>query len=138
MAQSAGANTGMSVKAVTQDTLAQWVTSITTWILGVMIVIFVLKLVLTAVAKATDGKDPRPGGGGPGGGGGGRGGGNHDLSDTLQDIPVIGAYNPDETWKVILINYFAKNVGIIIGAWIIIQLIVNILLWIFGAVVPSS
>lgn len=122
--------TGMEAKAISQADVAAWVTSITTWILGLAIVFFVLKVVLTAIDRmlfqnqvGTDskGKAVSP---------------NSDET-MLNRIPFVGAYPQNMPWKEIWIH-FGKNIAIVAGAWVLVNLVVNVILWLFGVLTTGN
>ena len=122
-----GSTGGMTAANITQESFADWVTTFTTWILGLAIVAFVLKVVLTAVDRLVFGS-PEAGKGG-GGGRGGRGG---DEGGVLCKIPLIGAYQPNVPWKDVFI-FFGKNLAIVAGAWVIVQILTGVILFVFTA-----
>lgn len=123
-------STGVNVATINQQTLSNWVTSLTTWIVGLAIVIFVLKVVFTAVDRMIFSKD----------GGKGAGGGNDrgkDDGGILCKIPLVGGYDASMSWKEIWIQ-FGKNVAIVAGAWLLVQILVGVVLFIFSAVTKTS
>lgn len=129
-----GTGVGLSSGTINQQTLADWVMGLTTFLLGIAIVLFVLKVVLTAVDRMIFKNDINGGGGGggggmPGRGGGGGGGGSNGFS--LANIPIVGAYPQDVEWKTIFIH-FGKNVAIVAGAWVLVQIVVSVILFVFG------
>lgn len=130
IAQTSGV-TELDAKPITQADVAGWVTTIIVWILGLAIVFFVLKVGLTAIDRMLF-QNKMEGGGK----GGSRGTGSADET-VLNRIPFIGAYPQDVPWKEIWIH-FGKNVGIVAGAWVLVNLVVNIVLWIFGSVTGQS
>ncbi|RAP50742.1 MAG: hypothetical protein BZ138_06390 [Methanosphaera sp. rholeuAM270] len=112
---------GGSVTEIDGAVISGWVGTFTTWALGIAIAIFVLKIVLTAIdrmlfasAKGSDGI------GGVGGG------------DVLTRIPLVGAYAPTVSWKEVFIH-FGKQLAIVVGAWIFVQLVVNLVMFAFTA-----
>lgn len=131
IAQTSGV-TELDAKPITQADVAGWVNTMTVWILGLAIVFFVLKVVLTAIDRMLF--QNKMDGGGKGGGGRGTGSAEETV---LNRIPFIGAYPQDVPWKEIWIH-FGKNVAIVAGAWILVNLVVNIVLWIFGSVTGQS
>lgn len=135
VAQTTG-TTGMTAANINQQSLANWVQSFTTFILGIAIVLFVLKVVLTAVDRMIFKNNISGGGGGgagagrpgaPSGGGGGGGG------FTLANIPIVGAYPQDTDWKDVFIH-FGKNIAIVAGAWVLVQIVVGVILFVFGTI----
>ena len=140
MMTSAGKTGNLNVTTVNASTVDQWVTGITNWLIGIAVVIFVLRVVLTAVDRMVlgntmDGMGGRPGPGGPGGTGGP--GGPQGQGFRLSDIPVVGAYPPNVTWKQVWIN-FAKNLALVVGAYVIVQLIMGVVLWLIGVGTSSG
>lgn len=131
IAQTSGV-TELDAKPITQADVAGWVNTMAVWILGLAIVFFVLKAVLTAIDRMLF--QNKIDGGGKGGGGRGTGSAEETV---LNRIPFIGAYPQDVPWKEIWIH-FGKNVAIVAGAWILVNLVVNIVLWIFGSVTGQS
>ena len=125
--------TGMTAASINQNTLATWVQNFTTWILGIAIVMFVLKVVLTAVDRLVFDSGPDKSGqtkrnleGGKGNGGG-----------VLCQIPLIGAYDPSMAWKDIFIH-FGKNLAIVAGAWVIVQIVTGVILFVFDALTKQG
>lgn len=120
------------------------VTAVTSWLLGIAIVIFVLKVVLTAVDRILFDRESNI---------------THQVGNTnyfqnsaLVSIPIIGAYPPPEsrpnnpyaeradkgyTWKRIWIN-FAVQILIAVAAWFFVQIIVSLLLAIFSKTTTTS
>lgn len=140
MMNSAGKTGQLNVTEVNASTVDQWVTGITNWLIGIAVVIFVLRVVLTAVDRMVlgntqDGMGGRPGPGGPGGPG--APGGPQGSGFRLCDIPVVGAYPPNISWKQVWIN-FAKNLALVVGAYIIVQLIMGVILWLIGVGTSSG
>ena len=126
--------TGMTAASINQNTLATWVQNFTTWILGIAIVLFVLKVVLTAVDRLVFDSGGADKGGnvkrnlenGKGNGGG-----------VLCQIPLIGAYDPSMAWKDIFIH-FGKNLAIVAGAWVIVQIVTGVILFVFDALTKQG
>ena len=118
MIQSTTGSAGMSIKSINQQTLAQWVQSIATWVLGLCVVLFVLRVVLTAADRFVFGNAKE---------------GNNAKGSMLSKIPIIGAYEMDVEWGTVFAN-FGKNLAIAAGAWLLVQIIVGVVLFIFGAV----
>lgn len=122
------AGNSVSVKKFDEQTLMNWVQTMAMWLLGIAVILFVLKVVLTAVDRLVFGN--QDGNVQFGGKGGGKGGGDAGI---LTKIPAIGAYPADVPWKEIWIH-LAKNIAIVAGAWVLVQLIVQVVLWLFGTV----
>jgi len=118
--------TGMTATDIRQETLAGWVQNFTTWILGIAIVLFVLKVVLTAVDRLVFGNN------GSGSGDRGSKSDSKNGGGVLCQIPLIGAYDPSMDWKNIFIH-FGKNLAIVAGAWVIVQIVTGVILFVFGA-----
>ena len=55
----------------------------------------------------------------------------------LSDIPMIGAYSPDVPWKQVWLN-FAKNLAIVVGVYLIIELIMGVIMWLIGVTTMKS
>ena len=133
MIQNTSGATGMNAASINKETLATWVQNFTTWILGIAIVLFVLKVVLTAVDRLVfDSQGDGKGGtrknleNGKGNGGG-----------VLCQIPLIGAYDPSMAWKDIFIH-FGKNLAIVAGAWVIVQIVTGVILFVFDALTKQG
>lgn len=124
------ANEQLGITEWSAQSVSDVVTKFTTWLIGIVVVIFVLKVVLTAVDRLLF-SNSKGGGGGRGGGGGNSGGG------LLTQIPVVGAYSETMAWKDVWIH-FGKNLAIVAGAWIIVQVISGIILWGFSAMQKTS
>ena len=122
MINKAGGDSGVGLKAgsITQESLANWVMGFTTFILGIAIVLFVLKVVLTAVDRMVLGNVDGSGKSTKGNGG-----------FSLANIPIIGAYDYNVEWKTVFIH-FGKNVAIVAGAWVLVQIVVSVILFVFG------
>ena len=134
MMNSAGKTGQLNVTEVNAGTVDKWVTGITNWLIGIAVVVFVLRVVLTAVDRMVlgntqDGMGGRPGPGGPGD--------QQGSGFRLCDIPVVGAYPPNISWKQVWIN-FAKNLALVVGAYIIVQLIMGVILWLIGVSTSSG
>ena len=93
-----------------QDSVNSFVTGLTTWILGIAIVIFVLRVVLTAVDRMILGDE-----------------------NTNNSFHIPFSYKKDMEWKEIW-KKFAMQLGIALAAWLIVNLIMQVLLWVFGTV----
>lgn len=122
-----GAETaGVSITKVDSGGANNWVVGIAKWIIGVAVVCFVLKVVMTAVDRMVlgnldDGSQR----------GGSRRRGLQRDGFRLSDIPMIGAYPPDVPWKQVWLN-FAKNLAIVVGVYFIIEIIMGVILWLIG------
>ena len=131
MIQNTSGATGMNAASINKETLATWVQNFTTWILGIAIVLFVLKVVLTAVDRLVfdSGADNKKtmGQNAKGQNGGG----------ILCQIPLIGAYDPTMAWKDIFIH-FGKNLAIVAGAWVIVQIVTGVILFVFDALTKQG
>ncbi|RAP50741.1 MAG: hypothetical protein BZ138_06385 [Methanosphaera sp. rholeuAM270] len=112
---------GGSVTEIDGAVISGWVGTFTTWALGIAIAIFVLKIVLTAIDRMLFASDAN---------------GSKVMGDktksVLTRIPLIGAYEPDVDWKEVFIH-FGKQLAIVVGAWIFVQLVVNLVMFAFGA-----
>jgi hypothetical protein len=111
--------TGMTAATIDQQSLAKWVTDFTTFLLGIAIVLFVLKVVLTAIDRMVFQKP-----------------GNESGSFSLSSIPVLGAYEPKVTWKDVW-KHFALQIGIVAGAWVLVQVMVGVVLFVFSSITVS-
>lgn len=120
VAQTTGA-TGMTAANINQQSLATWVQNFTTFLLGIAIVIFVLKIVLTAVDRMLLQKNIND---------------NKGAEETvLNKLPIIGAYK-GATWGEIL-KHFGIQVGIVAGAWVLVQIVVGVILFVFGTLTST-
>ena len=99
--------TNMNVTGFTQATIAGWVTSVTNWLLGIVLFLIVMKIVLTAVCRMLE---------------------DQSTKELLQGLPIIGAYS-DPTWMPIL-KKILFNIGVALCAWVIVQLLVQIAVWV--------
>lgn len=120
------AGNSVSVKKFDEQTLMNWVQTMAMWLLGIAVILFVLKVVLTAVDRMIFGNAD----GGAVQFGGAK---KTDENGILTKIPAIGAYPANIPWKEVWIH-FAKNITIVAGAWALVQLIVQVVLWLFGTV----
>lgn len=115
---------------INQSTISQKVSEIITWLFGIAVVLVVLRIALTAINRLVF-KNPE--GSRSGGMGGGMGGGREGAEDSLlQKIPLVGAYPNHVPWK----NVFgeaAKNIAIVAGVWVIMQVIVGFIQFAFTA-----
>ena len=107
MASNIAGTTNMNVTGFTQATIAGWVTSATNWLLGIVLFLIVAKIVLTAVCRVLD---------------------DSTTTELLKGLPIIGAYT-DGTWLPIL-KKVAFNIGVALCAWVIVQLLVQIAVWV--------
>lgn len=126
-----GDNNKLDTTQIDQNTIFKWVQDITTWAFGIAVVLFALKVALTAIHRMLFANNGGGGGGGNAGrgsSGGGRSGGGDGF---LTSIPIIGAYDDNMAWKEIWIA-FGKNVAIVAGVWILIQLLVSAVMFVFG------
>lgn len=129
MLRNGASDAGMTIMPVNSDGANNWVIGIAKWIAGIAVVCFVLRVVMTAVDRMVlgnidDGIQNAP---------------RTPQSDgfRLSDIPVIGAYPPNVSWKQVWIN-FAKNLAIVVGVYIIIELIMGVVLWLIGVTSMQS
>lgn len=129
VAQTTG-TTGMTAANINQQSLATWVQNFTTFLLGIAIVIFVLKIVLTAVDKMLL-KGPSSGSGSPSPSSSKGGGSN--IFD-LTKIPIIGAYSGE--WGDIF-KHFGIQVAVVAGAWVLVQIVVGVILFVFGTLTST-
>lgn len=106
------------------STIATWVQTVTTTVLGIAIFLFLLRIALTAFDRLLT-----KGGSGDGNN---RGGTKGEGGGMFTGIPVVGAYTSDVSWMDIW-KIFGKNVAIVLGAWIIVQVIVSIAMFIFDS-----
>lgn len=102
------------------------VRNITGWALGVAIALFVLRIVLTAIDRMVLGGQDQYG----------------QQRSVLSAIPIVGAYPPPSdqggyTWKDIWVN-FAKNLAIVVGAWILVNAVVGIVRWAMNSFVNGA
>jgi hypothetical protein len=123
--------TGMTAATIDQQSLAKWVTDFTTFLLGIAIVLFVLKVVLTAIDRMIFKSDV----GGSDSGSKQRSGGSS-SGFSLADIPFIGAYPQGTDWKDIW-KHFALQIAIVAGAWVLVQVMVGVVLFVFSSITVS-
>ena len=111
------------------NVISEWVRTFTTWIVGIAIVLFVLRIVITAVDRMLFGD---PSGGGSSGGGmqprsNGGGGGSSDSFLRSDNMPIIiRAY--DKPWKDIF-KTFALQLAVCACAWLIVNILAGVILW---------
>lgn len=117
VAQTTG-TTGMTAANINQQSLANWVQNFTTFILGIAIVLFVLKVVLTAIDRMVLQNNT--------------GEAKTNGETILTKLPIIGAYK-DASWKEVFIH-FGKNIAIVAGAWVLVQIVVGVILFVFGTI----
>lgn len=120
MISSATGQANIDPTVVTQANIAGVVQTVTRWILGIAIVLFIAKVVLTAIDRMLF-QDPKAGRN------------SSDKDGFLQQIPVIGAYPADQEWKNVWLH-FGKNVAIVVGAWLIVQILVGIVSFVFTSI----
>jgi hypothetical protein len=125
--------TGMTAATIDQQSLAKWVTDFTTFLLGIAIVLFVLKVVLTAIDRMIFKSDI---GGSDGGKQRSGSGGGSSSGFSLADIPFIGAYPQGTDWKDIW-KHFALQIAIVAGAWVLVQVMVGVVLFVFSSLTVS-
>lgn len=123
MMRNAGGTAGLDVNnnKITTENVTAWVNSVVSWAVGIFVAFFVLRIALTAFDRmvvanmnttfAVPGAYPNPGDE------------RYDKNDIQNEGATVGW-----TWKRIWIN-FAKNIAIVVGAWIIVQLIMNLVLF---------
>lgn len=113
---------GIENNALTGDALNERVSAIAGWAIGLAVVLFVLRVVLTAVDRMVLGGEDAYG----------------NQQSVLAGIPVVGAYPPKQndgsgyTWKDIWIN-FAKQLAICAGAWFLVNMIVSLVGWLINS-----
>lgn len=123
MLSNGASDAGVKIRNVSSGDINDWVIGISKWIAGLAVVFFVLRVVMTAVDRMVlgnidDGQQH----------GGGTRGPQQNSGFRLSEIPVIGAYDPSVSWKQVWLN-FAKNLAIVAGAYLIVMLIMNVVLW---------
>ena len=125
-------NGNLTADKINQQSIFNWVQMITGWAFGIAVVLFALKVALTAIDRMVF--DPDKGNSGSsssrGGSSGGRSSGG---TSVLSQIPIIGAYDPSMSWKEVWIS-FAKSVAIVAGVWVIIQILIGLIMFAFGQV----
>lgn len=120
---------GVGIRNVDSGSANNWVVGIAKWIIGLAVVCFVLRVVMTAVDRMVlgnidDGQQRGPRGG-------------QESGFRLSDIPMIGAYPPEVPWKQVWLN-FAKNLAIVVGVYLIIELIMGVIMWLIGVTTMES
>lgn len=130
MLEKGGQTAGISVTTVTAETITQWVNRIVSWAIGIFVAFFVLRIALTAFDRMVLANSnsnahvpfayPNPG-------------------DERYDPNDIKGNTPPEgwTWKRIWIN-FGKNIAIVAGAWVLVQLVMGIVSMVMSNVVTQS
>lgn len=119
-----GNGTAMGGTTITNETISTAVRNVATWILGIAIILFVLRMVLTAVDRmvfANLGLNarvpfsyPNPG------------------DERWDDDERKAGAGEGWSWKKIFLN-FAKNVAIAAGAWLIVNIIVSVVSYFLNA-----
>lgn len=136
MTNQIGANTGVKVNTINQDTVSNAVKVISNWVVGIFVCIFVLKLVFTAVADAlvgvnddgnSSGRTSMPGGRNPGG--------DHNEF-ILYNLGFLSAYNMKP--KDALLHKFLPNIAFCLGAWLVVQLGLSAVMWLFSGVITPA
>lgn len=129
MLSNGASDAGVAITKVDSGGANNWVIGIAKWIIGLAVVCFVLRVVMTAVDRMVLGNIDDGQQRGPRGGQG--------SGFRLSDIPMIGAYSPDVPWKQVWLN-FAKNLAIVVGAYLIIELIMGVIMWLIGVTTMKS
>lgn len=131
MMQNAGKSGNISATTITTDTVTSWVNTVLFWAIGIAVALFVLRIGLTAIDRLVLANlqtnahvpfaFPNPG------------------DERYSQDEFRDGHTPPEgwTWKRIWLN-FAKNLAIIAGAWLIVQVVMGIILYVFGGVNLSS
>lgn len=108
---------GVSVKAIDASTISGWLNTAVFWVLGIVVVLFVAKIVLWAIVSMfSEGQD--------------KGGGGSSWAKTLTSLPVIGT--PAGTKIGTILLQFGKYLLIIACAWVLITVIMNLVLMASG------
>lgn len=130
MLNSAGKQSGSTPVDVSANTITTWVNGIVSWAVGIAVALFVLRIALTAFDRFVLANSnttwhvplayPNPG-------------------DERYDENDIQGNTPPEgwTWKRIWIN-FGKNLGIVAGAWLLVQLVMGIIQMVSSAATSSG
>lgn len=110
---------GNTDQKLTGERVSNTVTGIVTWVLGLVIIIFVLKVVLTGVDRILNDPDNSA----------------SKENSVLTKLPIVGAYPPPTngpdgsegySWSKVWMN-FAMQIAIAVGAWFIVNLISGIM-----------
>ena len=126
---------GDSVDPTTIDAevISGWVKTFATWAIGIAIVIFVLRIVITAIDRMLFQKDNGSGNRSQGVNGSGGGGGNSDSP--LSGLPsIIRPYTGD--WKSIF-KTFALQLGVCACAWLIVNILAGVVLWVANSLLSQ-
>ena len=125
-------NGSVNPTEVDADKISEWVKTFAMWIIGIAIVMFVLRVVMTAIDRMLFTKVKEQQGGMPGGGGRG-------SSDSpLLKLPiVIRPYPETDGWGEIF-KTFAIQLAICAGAWLIVNFLSGIVLWAFGSLLDQQ
>lgn len=130
MLQNAGQSAGVHVNEINTSTVTGWVNTVVSWAIGIVVAIFVLRIALTAFDRMVLANNnstahipfayPNPG-------------------DERYDPNDIRGNTPPEgwTWKRIWIN-FAKNIAIVAGAWLLVQIVMQIVLMVMNQAVSTA
>ena len=125
MLNAAGADASISATPISAGSVTSFVNTLTAWLVGIAVAIFVLRVVLTAINRMVfgngTGKSSAQG----------QGGSSSSSGLDLTAIPLIGAYPDSDSWANIW-KRFIVQLAIVAGAWFIVQLLMGIILWIFG------
>ena len=129
MLNNGASEAGVGIRNVDSGSANNWVVGIAKWIIGLAVVCFVLRVVMTAVDRMVlgnidDGQQRGPRGG-------------QESGFRLSDIPMIGAYPPEISWKQVWLN-FAKNLAIVVAVYLIIELIMGVIMWLIGVTTMES
>lgn len=129
MLNNGASEAGVGIRNVDSGSANNWVVGIAKWIIGLAVVCFVLRVVMTAVDRMVLGNIDDGSQRGPRFG--------QESGFRLSDIPMIGAYPPDVPWKQVWLN-FAKNLAIVVGVYLIIELIMGVIMWLIGVTTMES
>ena len=98
------------------NVISEWVRTFTTWIVGIAIVLFVLRVVITAVDRMLFGDEP---------------------DSFLKKLPsVLAAYGKDKKWKDIF-KTFALQLAVCACAWLIVNILAGVILWAAGSLLNA-
>ena len=103
---------GVSVKAIDASTISGWLNTAVFWILGIVVVLFVAKIVLWAIVNMFNE------------------GATEKWAVALTSLPVIGT--PSSTKIGTILLQFGKYLLIIACAWVLITVIMNLVLMASG------
>lgn len=130
MLNNAGNSGGVTPRSIDATDITNWVNTVVSWAVGIAVAFFVLRVALTAFDRMVlansnttahvPGAYPNPGDE------------RYDPNDVQGNTPPEGW-----TWKRIWIN-FAKQIALVAGAWVLVQIVMGIVQMVFAATTSTG